>query len=63
MKHFPARAFSAQIAVEHADAITRASRRQFLLSLAQSALCGLIGLIFGLALGACYLADLPPWLR
>lgn len=63
MKHFPARHMPAQIGAHLADEITRASRRQLLTSLVQSALCGLIGLIAGIVLGLGYIADLPPWLR
>ncbi|MBA4136740.1 MAG: hypothetical protein C0518_05430 [Opitutus sp.] len=63
MKHFPARCYSAQIGVELADEITRASRGQFWISVAQSLLCGALGLIAGIVLALGYLADLPSWLR
>jgi hypothetical protein len=63
LKHFPARHVPAQIGAHLADEITRASRRQFWVSIGQSIACGLIGLLFGLMFGLGYLADLPPWLR
>lgn len=63
MKHFPARHAPAHIGDDLADDLTRASRRQFLVSLAQSSLCGLLGLFAGLIFALGYLADLPAWLR
>jgi hypothetical protein len=63
MKHFPARAYPAQIdrlpaAEIAANEIVRASRRQFWIGVLQSLLCGLVGFVAGAVLAAGYLFEL-----
>lgn len=64
MRHFPATHGPAQIerAEDLAAGIARDARRMFWIGVGQSVLCGVLGLIAGIALALGYAADVLPWL-